>query len=231
VKALLGQKIVVKHKKQQMEWTVVEHWEPKSSELQDLKPLGLVDFPVAQYSQSEILANLFLHHAFVDWRITLQKMNVAINGNNMKKKGRVKHFKEEEVLVTLSLLIGSVEYGTRGKELWVTSSHKDGAIDAEVEKWDSFIYHPNFDQHMRAYRFRDFHKYFPLAYVDESKKDSDAWYSFSAAVHEFNELQSKRVRGHVWKTVDKYECFLASHNKAWWLTQHIICNAEARASW
>jgi hypothetical protein len=48
VKALLSQKIVVKHKKQQMEWTVVEHWEPISSELQDLKPLGLVDFPVMQ---------------------------------------------------------------------------------------------------------------------------------------------------------------------------------------
>jgi hypothetical protein len=56
VKDLLGQKIVVKHKKQQMEWTVVEHWELASSELQDLEPLGLVDFPVAQYSQSEILA-------------------------------------------------------------------------------------------------------------------------------------------------------------------------------
>jgi len=39
-----------------MEWTVVEHWELASSELQDLEPLGLVDFPVAQYSQSEILA-------------------------------------------------------------------------------------------------------------------------------------------------------------------------------
>jgi hypothetical protein len=31
VNTLLGQKIVVKHKKQQMEWTVVEHWGPISS--------------------------------------------------------------------------------------------------------------------------------------------------------------------------------------------------------
>jgi hypothetical protein len=29
----------------------------------------------------------------------------------------------------------------------------------------------------------------------------------------------------------KYECFPASHNKAWWLTQNIICDVEARASW
>jgi hypothetical protein len=56
---------------------------------------------------------------------------------------------------------------------------------------------------MRAYRLHDFRKYFPLAYVDESKKDSDARYSFSAAVHEFNELRSKCVRGHVWKTADE----------------------------
>jgi len=48
--------------------------------------------------------------------------------------------------------------------LWVTSSHKDGAIEAEIEKWDS------------------------LAYVDEAKKDSDAWYSFSTSVRQFNVL-------------------------------------------
>jgi hypothetical protein len=42
-----------------------------------------------QYSQSEILANLFLYLAFVDWCVTLQKMNAAINDNNMKKKGWV----------------------------------------------------------------------------------------------------------------------------------------------
>jgi hypothetical protein len=56
---------------------------------------------------------------------------------------------------------------------------------------------------MGVYRLHDFCKYFTLAYVDESKKDSDAWYSFSTAVHEFNELQSKRVRSHVWKTADE----------------------------
>jgi hypothetical protein len=38
-------------------------------------------------------------------------MNAAINDNNMKKKGQVKQFKEEGFLVTLGLLIGSVEYG------------------------------------------------------------------------------------------------------------------------
>ena len=140
MKALLGQKIVVKHKKQQMEWTVVEHWEPISSELQDLKPLGLVDFPAMQYSQSEILANLFLHLAFVDWHLTLQKMNAAINDNNMKKKVWVKQFREEEFLVTLGLLIGYVECGTRGEELWVTSSHKDGKDELKkIEGRETFL--------------------------------------------------------------------------------------------
>jgi hypothetical protein len=59
VKALLGEKTIVKHKKQQTEWTVVEEWEPQS-EMQDLKALGLVDFPVQEHSQSEILASCTL---------------------------------------------------------------------------------------------------------------------------------------------------------------------------
>ena len=185
-----------------MEWTVVEEWEPQS-ELQDLKAHGLIDFPAHQNSQSEILAQLFLHLAFVDWRVTLQKMNAAIDNNNTAKNGRVKRFKEDEFLIALGLLIGSIEYGTRGKDLWVTSSHKEGSTEGDIERWDSFICHPNFDQHMRAYRFSDFRKFFPLAYVDESKKDSDAWYCFSAAVDEFNELRSKRVHGHAWKTADE----------------------------
>jgi hypothetical protein len=88
-------------------------------------------------------------------------MSAAINDNNMKKKGWVKQFREEEFLVALGPLIGSVEYGTRGKELWVTKSHNDADKDAEIEKWDSFIYHPNFDKHVRAYRFHDFCKYPP----------------------------------------------------------------------
>jgi hypothetical protein len=31
----------------------------------------------------------------------------------------------------------------------------------ESHRYHSFICHPNFDQHMRAYRFRDFWKRFP----------------------------------------------------------------------
>jgi hypothetical protein len=83
------------------------------------------------------------------------------------------------------------------------SSHKEGSIDGDIERWDSFICHPNVDQYMRAYRFRDFRKFLLLAYVDESKKDSDAWYCFSAAVDEFNELRAKRVHGHALKTADE----------------------------
>jgi len=203
VQALLGQKILVKHKRQQMEWTVVDNWEPQLPELVDVKPLGLIEFCAADYTSAEVLAHLFLHLAFVDWRVTLQKMNAAIRADNEKRKGRVKPFRDDEFLVALGLLIGSVEYGTRGKELWVTSSHKDGGIEGEVEKWESFVCHPNFDQHMRAYRFRDFRKYFPLSYVDETKKGSDDWFSFSPAVEEFNELRAKRVNAHVWKTADE----------------------------
>jgi hypothetical protein len=82
----------------------------------------------------------------------------------------VKRFSEEEFLIVLGLFIGSVEYGTRGKEFWVSSSHKDGYREGEDEKWESLIAHPNFDQQVRSYHFRDFRKFFPLAFVDKSKK-------------------------------------------------------------
>ncbi len=84
----------------------------------------------------------------------------------------MKRFIEEKFLITLGLLIGSAEYGTRGKEMWASSSHKDGYKEGE-EKRESLITHPNFNQHMRSYHFHDFRKFFLLVYVDGSKKDSD----------------------------------------------------------
>lgn len=64
-----------------------------------------------------------MHLAFVDWRITLQKMNAAIVNNDTTKNSQVKCFREDEILIVLGLLIGSIDYGTRGKDLWVTTSH------------------------------------------------------------------------------------------------------------
>ncbi len=71
VKAFLGKKVVVKHKKQQMEQMVIEEWEP-SNELQDLKPLGLTEFSVHDYLPLTVISNLFLHLAFIDWCVTLE---------------------------------------------------------------------------------------------------------------------------------------------------------------
>lgn len=56
---------------------------------------------------------------------------------------------------------------------------------------------------MRAYCFCDFCTFFPLAYVDESKKVSDAWYCISTTVDEFNERRAKHGHGHAWKTEDE----------------------------
>ena len=83
-----------------------------------------------------------------------------IDDNNNSKKAWVKRFSEEEFLVVLGLFIGSVEYGTWGKEFWVSSSHKDGYREGEDEKWESLIAHPNFDQQVRSYYFHDFRKFF-----------------------------------------------------------------------
>ncbi len=87
--------------------------------------------------------------------------------------------------------------------MWVTSSHKDGCREGKDEKWESSIAHANFDQHMRSYCFRDFHKFFPLAFAHESKKDSDPWYCFPPAINEFNLLRVERVNCYAGKMAYK----------------------------
>lgn len=78
------------------------------------------------------------------------------------RKSCVKNFRVDEVLVGLGLLFGSVDYGTRDKDLWLTSSHKD-----DSKSWDSFIAH----------------SYFDLTFIILS-------FVFSVVVDEFNQLRA-----------------------------------------
>jgi hypothetical protein len=46
------------------------------------------------------------------------------------RKSCVKNFRVDEFLVELGLLFGSVDYGTRDKDLGLTSSHKDDSNES-----------------------------------------------------------------------------------------------------
>jgi len=74
----------------------------------------------------------------------------------------------------------------------------------EVEQWQSMVPHPNFDQYMRPYRFKEFRRFLPEAWVDfDLKESNDPWWQFQAAVTEFNNLRSETIRAHCWKVADE----------------------------
>jgi len=74
----------------------------------------------------------------------------------------------------------------------------------EVKDWNSAVPHPNFDQYMCPYHFKEFHHFLPEGWFDYNLKESnDPWSLFQAAVGEFNNLRSERICAHCWKVVDE----------------------------
>ncbi len=103
-----------------------------------------------------MLAVLFLHLAFDEWKLIVKRMNVAVDlhNNNKSKKGklcyiiffynlyyctnpislffRVRLFSVEEFLIRFRLMIGTSEFGRRGKQFWTESSRHNQGEEAEV---------------------------------------------------------------------------------------------------
>ncbi len=55
-------------------------------------------------------------------------------------------------------------------------------------------------------RFKDFRKFSPSIYADESKKDNDPWREFSGAVEEFNVIRATKVISSHWISADETMC-------------------------
>ena len=52
-------------------------------------------------------------------------------------------------------------------------------------------------------RFKDFRRFLPAIYADESKKETDPWYQFSGAIDEFNVIRQARVECSRWISADE----------------------------
>ena len=46
---------------------------------------------------------------------------------------------------------------------------------------------------MKLYRFKEFRHYLPKVYERPAEKDSDPWWQFSSAIHEFNEIRNELI--------------------------------------
>ena len=88
-------------------------------------------------------------------------------------------------MVRLGWLIGWLEYGVKGKELWMVNG--DRKEDGE-DSWLLLVPHPHFDCFMKCCRFKDFCHFLLDIFVDEQLKDEDdPWWKFAGAVAEFNQ--------------------------------------------
>jgi hypothetical protein len=55
-------------------------------------------------------------------------------------------------------------------------------------------------------RWKEFRRFFPDIFADETRKETDVWYKFSAAIDEFNEIREKLICGSRWISVDETMC-------------------------
>ena len=73
-------------------------------------------------------------------------------------------------MVAHALLIAATCYSTSGNKLW-----NSGSNDDKEDHWDSILECPGFEKYMKLYRFKQFRKFLPLVFENESIKEEDPW--------------------------------------------------------
>jgi hypothetical protein len=56
---------------------------------------------------------------------------------------------------------------------------------------------------MSFYRWKEFRRFFPAIFVNETRKDSDPWYDFSGIIDEFNDIRRSELIGSQWLSLDE----------------------------
>ncbi len=102
----------------------------------------------------------------------------------------------------LALIIGAEEFSQKGVDLF---GSKNVELDDE-DVWHSISTSPHLEQYMAFSRFKDFRRFLPAIYSDESKKDTDPWYQFSGAIDEFNLIRNTKFVCSKWSCADESMC-------------------------
>jgi hypothetical protein len=153
-------------------------------------------------AKEEAIGKSFLHLLAPRWQDKLGKMNCAVEQHNSSERGTKIHpFSESEFLVDIGLIVGAVQYGTKGSSLWL-----NGKRSSEAD-WCSILPHLNCDCFMLEYCFKQFWQFLPSMYEDQSLKDSgDLWWRFAGAFTECNLHHLKSINGSKVKVVDESMC-------------------------
>jgi len=196
IRGLLDTEVTCKSGNNTMKWKVISDHEPESVLQDEVRTFGLINFNIKEYEQDEILCHLFLKLTFLKWKEKVDLFNAAYKKSGLK--GRT--FTRQEFLTGLGLLIAAAEFSQNGKELFRKGDQKD---DNEKENWSSLVPHPGFDSYMSYSRFKEFRRFLPEIWVDQSMKETDPWYKFSTAIDEFNTIRRTLLRFSRWKVADE----------------------------
>ena len=247
VAALLGDTTTVGNNKENLTWTVVTDHEAvfdvelvierkdtiKYTGYKDIDALKSEDgfqypsvalsdgtssskFPLKPPSHKKctIFAKIFLSLMYEDWKEALVRFNHRIDLSNKERSGReVRRFSKFEFLVAHALLIAATCYSTSGNKLW-----NSGSNDDKEDHWYSILECPGFEKYMKLYRFKQFRKFLPLVFENESIKEEDPWWRFKSAVDSFNYIRNVSIL-----LCLLYSTMILSH-------QHLVCNIHRKES-
>ena len=201
IAALAGEQVPVKKgRMEEVVWTVVPDSHPDVERMNDkVTGVGLknIDSIMRKAGNDIILAYIFLHILFSDWKEKLQRLNVAIEAENTKARSgkKIPLFTPEEFCKALGIFIAAAGYNCKGVELWRKES--GDAFSGDASEWPSVIPPPNFDRYMSANRFKQWRKFIPLIWANEALQldgKQDPWWQFAPAVSEFNEHRREIIQ-------------------------------------
>jgi hypothetical protein len=129
-------------------------------------------------------------------------MNAAVEAS----KAKCKRFSCEEFLIGLGLMIGTAEFSQKGVDLFGGKKGEVEEDDEELDLWPSICPNPHFEQFMAFSRFKDFRRFLPSIWADESQKGKDDWWEFSSAIDEFNLIRKTKLTCSPWISVDETMC-------------------------
>jgi hypothetical protein len=186
-----------------MKWTVVEGHTPPTEKIISKTGTfyGLKGFNVGNFRKGKILVHMFLELSFLDWKLKVDKMNAAVEAS----KAKCKRFSCEEFLIGLGLIIGASEFSQKGVDLFGVKKGEE-EDDDDLEVWPSISPNPQFEQYMAFSCFKDFRRFLPSIYANESQKETDDWWEFAGAVDEFNIIRRTKLTCSEWISVDETMC-------------------------
>ena len=109
---------------------------------------------------------------FKDWGKKVEKMNAGVSAS----KTKCRPFTEKKFLTGLAILIGAAEFAKKGSDLFSVKDQFVEEGDDDDDKWASLCPKPHFEKFMSFGQWKDFIRFFPEIFADETRKETDVWY-------------------------------------------------------